>query len=181
MGENRYAYANNSPLNLVDVTGREADTPTGGRHVGGGIYSNGPHSYHNYGSGKIPPRPEVRIPRSEPYRGKVPSWDLEWDKYCDKLKRRRRGRVDVKMWKRKRRKLDQINRVPTPQPLPDWARDTLNRSKNADDNKETNSRDNIGRHQHNQEIREYQQRDPAHWSENWARDHDGAPPVISTP
>ena len=49
--QNRYDYAAGSPTVFVDVTGLEPATPTGGEHIGGGIYKYGPHSYHNNGEG----------------------------------------------------------------------------------------------------------------------------------
>ena len=49
--QNRYDYAGGSPTVFVDVTGLEPTTPTGGEHIGGGIYKYGPHSYHNNGEG----------------------------------------------------------------------------------------------------------------------------------
>ena len=49
--KNRYDYAGGSPTVFVDVTGLEPTTPTGGEHIGGGIYKYGPHSYHNNGEG----------------------------------------------------------------------------------------------------------------------------------
>ena len=49
--QNRNDYAAGSPTVLVDVTGLEPTTPTGGEHIGGGIYKYGPHSCHNNGEG----------------------------------------------------------------------------------------------------------------------------------
>jgi len=58
------------------VTGNEPDTPTGGNPVGGsGINQipGAPNTYHNYGSGKVPPIPSiVEITPWGSFDGQVP-------------------------------------------------------------------------------------------------------------
>ena len=56
-GVNLYTYASNAPQIFSDSLGLRNDTPTGGTPVGGGIYRDSPHSYHNYGDGTEPRGP----------------------------------------------------------------------------------------------------------------------------
>jgi hypothetical protein len=70
-------------MKLIDKTGLEPDTPTGGKQVGGsGIYEieGHPNAYHNYGGGKVPPVPTVKIPDWGTFKpGTLPQYDIDYN------------------------------------------------------------------------------------------------------
>ena len=83
MADNRYAYAANSPQNLIDVTGREPATPTGGTEFGSsGIFrikpsGGNPAIIHNNGGGNPWRKP---TPKPKPICEELP-WPIAWPEW----------------------------------------------------------------------------------------------------
>lgn len=114
-GANAYSYVSNAPVNLVDPMGLKNDTPQGGSYIGGGIWSDGPHSYHNYGDGygNRYPVPKVKIPPWDPYKPHHP--EISYDGWPDGSSIKPPPCDDKKTKKREKKKSKPIKWLP-----PDW-------------------------------------------------------------